>query len=232
MFAQFLHGSPFYRVLVGLGLLIITVVWWLNDIVREATFIGKHTRRVQRGVRIGFCMFLVRETIFFASFFWAFFHSSLAPGIALGFFWPQEVYTMPCWGLPLLNTSLLLRTIFPCNYVIAAVKSCDLHQALSCLGLVIFLGRMFVLVQGYEIYSAKFTLADGVYGRCFFSLTGLHGLHVVGGLVFLSVSWARLWLGHFSRSRHLNLSFSVWYWHFVDVIWIFVYSFIYVWSNL
>nr|ALA07953.1 cytochrome c oxidase subunit III [Argopecten ventricosus] len=232
MFVQFLHGDPFYRVLVGLGLVVTCVYWWFSDIISEATFMGKHTRRVQRGIRIGFCMFLISETMFFASFFWAFFHSALAPGMALGFFWPQEIYTMPCWGLPLLNTSLLLSTVFPCNMAQAAIKAGELKVALNTLGLVMFLGGCFVLVQGYEIFTAKFTLADGVYGCCFFSLTGLHGLHVVGGLFFLFIAWSRARLGHFSSSRHLNLTFSIWYWHFVDIIWIFVFSFIYVWSNL
>ncbi|XP_060070335.1 cytochrome c oxidase subunit 3-like [Ylistrum balloti] len=232
MFAQFLHGDPIWRVLVGLCLLVRSVYWWFVDIVTEATFLGKHTRRVQRGVRIGFCIFLVRETMFFASFFWAFFHSALAPGMALGFFWPPQIYTMSCWGLPLLNTSLLLRTVCPCNLAQAALKAAELKTALITLGIVMILGACFVVCQGYEIYTAKFTIADGIYGSCFFSLTGLHGLHVIGGLVFLFVAWNRARLGHFSSARHLNLTFAVWYWHFVDVIWIFVYRAAYLWRNL
>nr|AGR50846.1 cytochrome c oxidase subunit 3 [Mimachlamys senatoria] len=230
-FVQFLHGEPLYWVLVSLGGSVLCIYWWFVDIVTEATFMGKHTIRVQRGIRIGFCFFLLSESMFFISFFWAFFHSALAPSMVCGFYWPPEMETMKCTGIPLINTGLLLGTIYPCNVAQSAVKAGFFYTFLLWLGIVMVMGAFFVGLQAWEYYTAKFTMADGIYGSCFFALTGLHGLHVIGGLVFLFVAWSRGLLGHFSSDRHLNLTFAVWYWHFVDGIWVVVYSFVYVWSN-
>jgi len=121
-------------------------------------------------------------------------------------------------GVPLANTALLIGTVIPCNLALAGLRAADLRTAIRALRGVILMGVGFVALQLWEYKTAKFTIADRIYGRTFFALTGLHGLHVVGGLVFLSVGLLRAYLGHFSRARHLNVNFAVWYWHFVDVV--------------
>ncbi|YP_001083066.1 cytochrome c oxidase subunit III (mitochondrion) [Mizuhopecten yessoensis] len=230
-FAQFLHGDSFYWVVAGLCSTVMCIYWWFVDIVTEATYLGKHTIRVQRGIRIGFCLFLLSESMFFVSFFWAFFHSALSASHVVGCYWPPEMLSMHCKGIPLANTGLLVGTIYPCNVAQKAIKSAQLRPLLLWLGVVMVMGACFVGLQVWEYYTAKFTMADGIYGSCFFALTGLHGLHVVGGLIFLFVAWNRARLGHFSPQRHLNLTFAVWYWHFVDGIWIAVYVFVYIWTG-
>ena len=146
-FAQYLHGDPLYWVIIRLAGTIICIYWWFVDIVTEATFLGKHTIRVQRGIRIGFCLFLVRERMFFVSFFWAFFHSALAPGFVLGFYWPPEIETMKLTGIPLINTGFLLGTIYPCNVAQKALKAAELHTFLRWLGGVMVMGACFVVLQ-------------------------------------------------------------------------------------
>nr|YP_272045.1 cytochrome c oxidase subunit III [Placopecten magellanicus]AAZ06458.1 cytochrome oxidase subunit III [Placopecten magellanicus] len=230
-FAHFLHGDSIWYVVASLGGSVLCVYWWFVDIVTEATFLGKHTKRVQRGIRMGFCFFLVSESMFFVSFFWAFFHSALAPSVDIGCYWPPMMATMKCWGIPMINTSLLLGTIWPCGVAQKGMKAAELGDVLKGLGLTMVLGVCFVGLQVWEYYTATFTMADSVYGSCFFALTGLHGLHVVGGLIFIFVAWNRARLGHFSSARHLNLTFAIWYWHFVDMIWVFVYAIVYIWTG-
>lgn len=187
-FAQFLHGDSFHWVAARLYGTIICIWWWFADIITEATYLGKHTVRVQRGIRIGFCLFLMRERMFFVSFFWAFFHRALSARHVVGCYWPPEMITVHCRGIPLANTGLLVGTIYPCNAAQKAIKCGRLLLLLFWLFLVMVMGACFVALQGWEYYTAKFTIADGIYGSCFFALTGLHGLHVVGGLFFLSVA--------------------------------------------
>lgn len=208
-FVFWLHGDSLVTVLFGLRYTAATFSRWMHDIVLEATFLGKHTKLVQRGIRMGFALFLVTEAMFFVSFFWAFFHRSLNPRQEVGHVWPPEMHVIRWKGVPMANTGLLLGTILPCSVAIKAIRSCQLDISLGALALTMFMGGCFMVLQGYEYYTAKFTMADGIYGRTFFALTGLHGIHVVGGLVFLLVGYCRMWLGHFSRARHLGLTFAV-----------------------
>lgn len=170
--------------------------------------------------------------MFFVSFFWAFVYGCMSPGVALGFSFPPEAGVMGYSGIPIINSALLLGTVFPVRSAIKSVCSCDPQLGVFKLSVSILMGLVFVGLQGYEFFICPFTIADGVYGCCFFALTGLHGLHVVGGLVFLVIGACRLFYGHFSRGRHLGLTFSVWYWHFVDVVWVVVYLLVYLWVGL
>nr|WFG79973.1 cytochrome c oxidase subunit III [Catillopecten margaritatus] len=231
-FIFFLHGDSFVAVGMGLGQMILAFWGWFRDIIVEATFLGKHTKRVQRGLLLGFMFFLTSELMFFITFFWGFVYSCMAPGIALGFSFPPEIGVMKYTGVPMINSALLLGTVLPVRAAMKSVRACDLKGGVWKLVISIIMGVLFVFLQGYEFYTCPFTIADGVYGCCFFALTGLHGSHVVGGLVFLIIGAGRLYYGHFSSNRHLGLTFSVWYWHFVDAIWVVVYLLIYLWVSL
>lgn len=218
------HNRGFFCLALGLGLVLLTIVVWWRDVIREATFIGCHTSNVQDNLIWGIGLFILSEAFFFFSFFWAFFHRALAPTIQIGCTWPPVgIEAIGPWGIPILNTALLLGSGVYCTWAQAAVRAGNLQEA--CLALVCTLaaGIYFTRLQVAEYYTAPFTVADRVYGSVFFVTTGFHGLHVIIGSAFLFVNLVRTYRNHFSTGHHLGLTFAAWYWHFVDVIWILLY---------
>ncbi len=212
-------------------LFLIRYQWW-RDISREASYQGLHRFIVENGIRLGIILFIVSEVIFFLSFFWAFFHRRLCPNIELGNRWPPlGVIPFNPLAVPFLNTVILLSSGVSVTWAHHAII-CGIHnQASYSLVLTIILGAYFTVVQGIEYHEARFSLADSVYGRTFFVATGFHGLHVLVGTLFLIVSYYRLTLGLFSRQHHFGFEASAWYWHFVDVVWLFLYLVVYWWGG-
>lgn len=196
--------------------------------VRERRMQGFHGMVVARGLRMGVVLFIVSEVCFFFAFFWAFFHSSLSSAIELGSVWPPVgVNPLAPWGVPLLNTVVLLSS---------GVSVTWAHHSLICglwgegvLGLffTVLLGLYFTFLQGIEYAECRFSLGDRVYGTTFFVATGFHGLHVIIGSRFLLVCLIRHLLCHFTRGHHLGFEAAAWYWHFVDVVWLFLFVSIY-----
>jgi len=230
-FHQYNNGGRFL-VLGLLGLLYLLKFWW-RDVIIEGTFLGHHTLAVQKSLRIGFILFLFSEIMFFASFFWAFFHVSLDPSIFIGAIWPPEgIIPFDPYAIPLLNTYILLLSGATITYthhsLIAGLES----DARFGFFLTLTLGLAFSALQLYEYIVAPFSISDGVYGSTFFMITGLHGSHVLVGTIFIFVCAKRTRLLHFTRTHHLGFEFAVWYWHFVDVVWLFVYTFVYLWGSL
>ena len=169
---------------------------------------------------------------FFFAFFWAFFHSSMAPAIEIGGVWPPlGIETFSPWEVPLLNTLILLTsgaTVTVChNAIIVGEKSIS-NQSLFA---TIFLAIFFTGFQVYEYCHASFTISDSVYGSTFFMATGFHGFHVFVGTCFLSVCLYRLHLNHFTRQHHFGFEAAAWYWHFVDVVWLFLFVVVYWWGG-
>jgi len=225
----FEYGS--YLFLSGLLMVtLISILWW-RDVLRESTLQGHHTKAVKEGLKLGMILFIVSEAFLFLAFFWAFFHSALAPTIFIGAIWPPVgVQLFNPLGVPLLNTIILLSsgvTITWAHYSIY-VPNAD-YKKKTVLGLffTIVLGLLFTFFQGVEYLEAPFSINDGIYGSIFYITTGLHGLHVIIGTTFLIVNFVRLLRNHFSFNDHLSFELAIWYWHFVDAIWIFVYLFIY-----
>jgi len=215
-------------------ILIIMSVWW-RDVIREAFFEQQHTKIVQHGLRIGMLLFITSEIMFFFAFFWSFFHASLAPSIEIGSVWPPRgIEVLNPWKLPLLNTILLLTsgaTVTISHHMIISGK-CK-HGAFACLFLTIIFASLFTIIQALEYQHATFTISDSVYGSTFFLATGFHGFHVLIGTLFLSVCLFRLTKNHFLFNRHQHLGFesAIWYWHFVDVVWLFLFVSIYWWGG-
>lgn len=211
--------------------LIYAGFWW-SDVVSEATFEGYHTQEVQYGLRNGFYLFIASEVMFFFSFFWAFIHSSLSPSVWIGSYWPPVgIQVLDPFGLPLLNTALLLWsgcTVTYCHHAVRESFYRDVHLGFILTILAAFLFTLFQLVEYIE---AKFDISDSVYGSCFFMLTGFHGLHVIIGTIFLTVCYIRFIFQHYGSDHHLGLEFAIWYWHFVDVVWILLYILVYCWGN-
>jgi len=210
-----------------------TCFFWWRDVIREGTYIGDHTLVVTKGLRCGMILFIVSEVMFFFSFFWAFFHRALAPVYQLGCCWPPVgIEIINPFGVPLLNTAILLGSGVTVTWCHRELLVGNRGPALLSLLLTVLLGVFFTGLQAWEYVEASFTISDRVYGSTFFVATGFHGLHVLIGTVFLLVCLFRLYFGHFSKGHHFGFEAASWYWHFVDVVWIFLYLFIYWWGSI
>merc|ERR1712183_592995 len=206
-------------------------MWW-RDVVREATFEEQRTFSVQRGLRLGMVLFIVSEVMFFFAFFWAFFHSSLVPTFAIGGVWPPiGIESINPIGIPLTNTFLLLSSGATVTWAHHSITSRYKKQAIISLLLTIGLAVVFTMLQVLEYCEAPFTLSDSVFGSCFYMATGFHGFHVFIGTIFLFIALVRLVLNHFTSTHHLGFESAAWYWHFVDVVWLFLFISIYWWGG-
>nr|ANN13215.1 cytochrome c oxidase subunit 3 [Astacus astacus]ANN13228.1 cytochrome c oxidase subunit 3 [Astacus astacus]QNV12205.1 cytochrome c oxidase subunit III [Astacus astacus] len=227
-FHQF-SADLLYLSFVGI---ILTMIQWWRDVVREGTYQGIHTQVVMSGLRWGMILFIVSEILFFFSFFWAFFHSSLSPVVEVGSYWPPTgIQPFNPFGVPLLNTTILLSSGATVTWAHHAILNSNHLEALQSLMLTVMLGFYFTGLQAFEYIEASFSIADSIYGSTFFVATGFHGLHVVIGSSFLSVCLFRLYKCHFSSKHHFGFEAAAWYWHFVDVVWLFLYVFIYWWGS-
>ena len=218
---------------IGLILLTIILIFWWRDVVREGTFLLDHTPQVQKSLRLGMVLFILSEVLFFFAFFWAFFHSSLAPSHVLGCVWPPDaIETFSPFHIPLLNTTLLLSSGATITLAHHALIAQQRDIAIKALGATILFAVLFTLLQGYEYFTAPFNISDGVYASTFYIATGFHGLHVIIGTIFIVVSFARFYNYHFTPRNHFGFEAAAWYWHFVDVVWLFLFISIYYWGNL
>lgn len=226
----FFHKNEKSFFFFSLILTFFNIYQWWRDITREGTFLGDHTIFVKNGLKIGVILFIIREIFFFLRFFWAFFHNSLRPDFELGLIWPPAgVSSFNPFRIPLLNTIILLSSGFSVTWSHHSLINKNFKNASISLFLTIFLGVYFTFLQIIEYYEASFSIADSVFGRRFFLTTGFHGLHVLIGTSFLSVNLLRFFFYHFNNKHHFGFEAAAWYWHFVDVVWIFLFTFIYWW---
>jgi cytochrome c oxidase subunit 3 len=222
-----------------LGVLYTMIAWW-TDVVREAQHEGYHTRVVQLSHRYGMILFIASEVMFFVAWFWAFFDASLFPNDAIqygrveftGGHWPPKgVEVIDPWHFPLLNTLILLTSGTTLTWAHHALLHNDRDAVKKGLWLTIVLGLIFSGVQAYEYIHAPFGFKNSIFGATFFMATGFHGAHVIIGTIFLIVCLIRVYKGHFTPQQHLGFEFAAWYWHFVDVVWLFLFAVIYVWGS-
>ncbi|YP_009250836.1 cytochrome c oxidase subunit III (mitochondrion) [Cimex lectularius] len=226
------HKKESMLMMLGMVIIILTMFQWWRDIIRESTYQGHHTLKVAKGIKMGMILFIISEILFFMSFFWAFLHSSIAPSIEIGNNWPPlGIKTFNPMEIPLLNTMILLSSGVSVTWAHHSIMESKHKQTTKSLTITVVLGIYFSLLQGYEYNQAEFTIADSVYGSCFFMITGFHGFHVMVGTIFLIVCLLRNMKNHFSKSHHLGFEAASWYWHFVDVVWLFVYIIIYWWGS-
>nr|AML25911.1 cytochrome c oxidase subunit III [Staphylinidae sp. BMNH 1274216] len=210
---------------------LVAYQWW-RDISREGTYQGLHTYTVTMGLRWGMILFITSEVFFFISFFWGFFHSSLSPTIELGMLWPPKgIETFNPIQIPLLNTLILLTSGLTVTWAHHSLMENNFNQTTQGLTLTILLGIYFSILQGYEYMEASFTISDAIYGSSFFMATGFHGIHVIIGTTFLLICLLRHLNNHFSCIHHFGFEAAAWYWHFVDVVWLFLYISIYWWGS-
>uniref|UniRef100_A0A4D5R941 Cytochrome c oxidase subunit 3 n=1 Tax=Scolopendra viridis TaxID=118503 RepID=A0A4D5R941_SCOVI len=231
MVFMFNNSSP-YMLFLGNIILLITAFQWWRDIARESTFQGLHTYPVVMGLRWGMILFITSEVFFFISFFWAFFHSSLAPTPDIGLLWPPTgIYPFNPFQIPLLNTAILLSSGVSITWAHHALMEADYIQAKQALMMTILLGIYFTILQAYEYMEAMFTISDSSFGSTFFMATGFHGMHVIVGSTFLMMCLYRMMFYHFSSKHHFGFEAAAWYWHFVDVVWLFLFTTIYWWGG-
>jgi len=226
----------------GLGVLgvLYTMFSWWRDVIREAEYGGYHTRVVQISHRYGMILFIASEVMFFVAWFWAYFSTALFPNDIhqivradlFGHVWPPKgIETFDPWHLPLLNTLILLTSGTTVTWAHHALLENDrdgLKWGLIC---TILLGLSFTCVQAFEYSHAEFNFSGHIYGATFFMATGFHGAHVIIGSIFLIVCLIRAMAGQFTPTQHLGFEFAAWYWHFVDVVWLFLFVCIYVWGS-
>nr|AXS65374.1 cytochrome c oxidase subunit 3 [Bostrichoidea sp. 9 KM-2017] len=218
--------------LLGMTTTLMIMYQWWRDITREGSFQGHHSFVVTTGLRWGMILFIVSEVFFFVSFFWGFFHSSLSPTIEIGMNWPPKgIDPFNPLQIPLLNTLILLTSGLSVTWAHHSLMENNFNQTTQGLLITIILGVYFTALQGYEYLEAPFTIADSIYGSSFFMATGFHGLHVIIGTTFLSVCLMRHVKNHFSPIHHFGFEAAAWYWHFVDVVWLFLYISIYWWGS-
>nr|APX39984.1 cytochrome c oxidase subunit 3 [Cryptocephalus cynarae] len=229
---QWFHQFNHNLLLMGLLINIMVSIQWWRDITRESTFQGQHTIAVSMMMRWGMILFITSEILFFVSFFWSFFHNSLAPSIDLGLNWPpKSINTFNPLEIPLLNTLILLTSGLTVTWAHHSIMENNYKKAIQGLMLTVILGIYFNILQSFEYIEAPFTISDSVYGSSFFMATGFHGLHVIIGTTFLLICLIRLFLNHFSNIHHFGFEAAAWYWHFVDVVWLFLYISMYWWGK-
>lgn len=229
-----MHGfnNAHYLPVIALITLILAMSFWWRDVISEGTYLGNHTLAVQRGLNMGVALFIVSEALFFLAIFWAFFHSALSPTIELGAQWPpMGIEAINPFELPLLNTVILLSSGFTVTYAHHSVICGNREGALNGLIITVILAVIFTGLQGIEYTVSSFTISDGVYGSCFYFGTGFHGLHVMIGTAFIAVGLWRVLAYHSTTTHHLGLEASILYWHFVDVVWLFLFISIYYWGS-
>ena len=214
-----------------LGVLGIMWVWW-RDVIREAVVEKAHSSVTRVGFRYGMALFISSEVMFFVAFFWAFFNASLFPTAGIGGVWPPKgVAFVHPFDLPFLMTMVLLLSGCTVTWAHHAILEGKQAEAVRALAVTVALGLLFTGIQGYEYFHAEFGFKDSVYSSAFYMATGFHGFHVIVGSIFLMVCLGRAMKGHFTPQSHFGFEAAAWYWHFVDVVWLFLFTAIYWWGN-
>ncbi len=230
------HSSITWVFWLGLVMVLGTMFMWWRDVLKESATPGLHSPVVQIGLRYGMILFIASEVMFFVAFFWAYFHFALYPehvsgAVAPSIWPPRGIETFDPWGLPFLNTMILLLSGCTVTWAHAALIQNDRKALIQGLSLTVALGILFSALQAYEYSIAPFPFAGGgVYSSTFFLATGFHGFHVLVGTTFLAVCLFRAMKGHFTPERHFGFEAAAWYWHFVDVVWLFLFVCIYWWG--
>ena len=241
-----LEKHTLWPFLLGLFGVLYTMVGWWTEVVREANQ-GDHTPVVSIGLRYGMILFIASEVMFFVAWFWIFFEMVLFQGVrthsgieevatAWATWPPKGVETVPAWQLPLVNTLTLLLSGTTVTWAHHAIQTNDRKGARLALILTVILGTVFSLIQVYEynhilhenLFFSEEAANAGLYGSSFFMATGFHGFHVLIGTIFLVVCLIRLMKGDFTPKQHFGFEAAAWYWHFVDVVWLFLFAFVYV----
>jgi cytochrome c oxidase subunit 3 len=228
-------NGPWMFLIGFVGVLYVAFGWWAEVVHESET--GDHTPVVAIGLRYGFILFVMSEVMFFAAWFWSFFKHAMYPmspeSPAVDGVWPPAgIETFDPWHLPLINTLILLCSGFAATWAHHAIAhENNRKDFINGLMIAVVLGLIFTGFQAYEYTHASFGFAGNIYGANFFMATGFHGFHVIVGTIFLFVCMLRGMKGHFTPERHVGFEAAAWYWHFVDVVWLFLFAAVYIWAG-
>jgi cytochrome c oxidase subunit 3 len=233
---QWMHDSGPWMFLIGFAAVLYTMYGWWAETVKENKA-GDHTPVVRIGLRYGLILFIMSEVMFFSAWFWTFFKHAMYPmgemsplqdGV-----WPHAgSETFDPWPLPLINTLILLCSGCAATWAHHALVHEENRQDMKWgLIIAIALGALFTVFQAYEYGHAAFGFSGNIYGATFFMATGFHGFHVLVGTIFLFVCLMRVYAGHFTAANHVGFEAAAWYWHFVDVVWLFLFAAVYIWGG-
>nr|YP_010556299.1 cytochrome c oxidase subunit III [Hygrobates turcicus]UYS90925.1 cytochrome c oxidase subunit 3 [Hygrobates turcicus] len=227
------NQSKIFLPLIGslMCCLLASFMWW-SDIFKESTMEGNHSLLIIKGLKIGMIFFIASEVMLFFSFFWGYYHNSLNPSVEIGVCWPPEgIRPFHPFNIPLMNTFLLLSSGASVTWSHCSMMSKDFWQAKDSLLITMALGGYFTYLQSVEYCSAQFSMWDSVYGSCFYFGTGLHGMHVIVGTIFLGTSYYQMNKLSCTFNHMVGYECAIWYWHFVDVVWVGLYYAIYLWKE-
>lgn len=227
------HSGNFWVFLLAIVSLVITAFQWWRDVRGESRYQGLHSGVVEIGLRWGIILFIVSEVFFFLSFFWTYFHIRLAPRTEIGGVWgPIGLEAIDPLRIPLLNTTVLIVSGISVTWAHHALIEGNHGELKLGLAITFMLGILFTGLQLMEYAETSFSMADRCYGSVFFIATGFHGVHVLVGTLFLISIYVRARKGQFRAIHHFGFEARAWYWHFVDVVWLFLYLFIYWWGRV
>ncbi|MFL1463616.1 cytochrome c oxidase subunit 3 [Roseococcus sp. DSY-14] len=229
------HGGGKWLLALGAVAVLACMFAWWRDVLRESRTPGLHSPVVRLGLRYGMILFIASEVMFFVAFFWAYFHFALYPehvsGAETAIWPPKGIYTFDPWHLPFLNTLILLLSGCTVTWAHHALLENDRKGLVTGLALTVGLGMLFTALQAYEYATAPFPFhGGGVYPSVFYLATGFHGFHVIVGTIFLAVMLVRAIRGSLTPEKHFGFEAAAWYWHFVDVVWLFLFVSIYWWG--
>jgi len=228
------HGYPMgnYLLISSFILLNWGMALWFKDIITEASYLGAHTDEVQKGISLGVVLFIISEVFFFLSIFWAYFHSALAPAIEIGSEWPPKgIEPVNASEVPTANTTLLLSSGSAVTVTHHSLVDRLIDWANNGSVATIYMAFFFTLLQGMEYFGVSYTITDSVFGSTFYMGTGFHGLHVIIGTIFLLVGALRVFTYHSTNTHHVGVEAAILYWHFVDVVWLFLFGAVYFWGG-
>jgi cytochrome c oxidase subunit 3 len=240
--AMYMHEMTAGYVLLPLGFVAVLACmgFWWRDVIREGLYQKAHTTAVQHGLRVGMALFITSEVMFFFAFFWAFFDASLFPKVHIQDTWdmltgtavwpPEGIKPFDAWDLPFMNTLILLLSGTTVTWAHYALLQNNQKDMVTALAITVGLGFTFTLLQAVEYSHAAFKFTDGIYAATFYMATGFHGAHVIIGTIFLAVCLVRAKRGTLTPRGHLGFEFAAWYWHFVDVVWLFLFVGVYWWG--
>ena len=230
----FLAGSPWIS-LIGLAGVLYTMAGWWRDVIKESVVLGNHTPVVKLHLRYGMLLFIASEVMFFVAWFWAYFNTAFFHNdVGVSSWPPAGIITLDPWHFPLLNTLILLTSSVTVTVAHHALVEGDRKTAINWTGITALLGVIFLGFQAYEYWhlvNHQFGLSDGIYPSAFYLATGFHGFHVLVGTIFLTVCYFRLNGGQMTPNAHIGFEAAAWYWHFVDVVWLFLYINVYWWGS-
>ena len=232
---MFFHKMPvfgmenlgIFKIVPGIALILFTMAMWWRDVIKESIVEHAHTAETSTGLRMGMALFIASEVMFFVAFFWAFFHNALGFSTSMLQWPPQGIVPLDAWELPFYNTVILLTSGGTVTRAHLFIERGNNKAAARWIFLTAALGALFLSLQAYEYSHASFKLTDGIYPSAFYLATGFHGFHVFVGTIFLIVCGFRAAKNQFSPHKHIGFQAAAWYWHFVDVVWLFLFVWVY-----